>query len=65
MCILTVRILRNGEEKIVKDIVMIEYSNGRLVLRDTSLREAFSIDCSSIVSFRLNTLDAYALLEIR
>ncbi|NPB01174.1 MAG: CooT family nickel-binding protein [Crenarchaeota archaeon] len=65
MCILTVRIVRDGKEDIIKDIVMIEYRNGKLVLRDTSLREAAVIDCNSIRSFRLNTLDAYALLEIQ
>ncbi len=65
MCILTVKIVKNSDSKIIKDIIMIEYKDGKIILRDTSLREAAIIECSSIKNFRLNTLDAYALLEIQ
>ncbi|NPA69237.1 MAG: CooT family nickel-binding protein [Crenarchaeota archaeon] len=65
MCILTVRIVKDGKEEIIKDIIMIEYRDGKLILKDTSLREAAVLNCNSIKSFRLNTLDAYALLEIQ
>ncbi len=65
MCLIKVRIVKGDSDKVLENVAVIELKSGVLVLKDIFLREVARIGTDVIEEFRINTVDAVAVLKLR